>query len=135
MAAIKALERISPKWVRNAGAGAASYDEGVTNPQGNYEQASLAAVTAFNAGIQVRRAGNAKWQRGAKTKGVVRFAPGVAAAEPDYTAGFAPYHAAIQAVQLPVRGPRRSPQNLQRVSAITTALGARKEALLRGGRS
>ena len=50
----------------------------------------------------------------------------------DYQAGFAPYREAISQVTLPPRGPRRAPQNIQRVQAIVTALSARKEALLRG---
>jgi hypothetical protein len=58
----------------------------------------------------------------------------VAIAQPDYEAGFSPYREAIQSAALPPRGARRSPQNLQRVTAMVTALSARKEALLKGGR-
>jgi len=144
MAAVRGLARIASKWARVAAGAGPSYEEGVTNPLNDYQAGAIAANDAWKAGTQaavsgdrfaagVRRTGTAKWQRNAKAKGPARFSQGVALAEPDYNAGFAPYHAAIEAVKLPPRGARRSPQNLQRVSAIVAALGAKKEALLKGG--
>ena len=143
MAKIKSLEMIASKWARVAGASGASYEEGVRNPAGDYAAGALAADASWKAGVQgavsrgafaagVRRAGNEKWQRNAIAKGPARFQQGVVTAQPDYSAGFAAYHSAIAGVQLPQRGPRRSPQNLQRVAAVVQALGAKKEALSRG---
>lgn len=145
MAAIRPLELIARKWARVAGASGASYEEGVTNPLRDYAAGALGADAAWKAGVQaavsgdrfsagVRRAGNQKWQRNAVAKGPARFSQGVAIAQPDYEAGFTPYREAIQAATLPPRGARRSPQNMQRVTAIVAALSARKEALLRGAR-
>jgi len=145
MAAIRGLDTISKKWARVAGQSQASYEEGVTNPMRDYQAGALAANDAWKAGVSqavqgdrfasgVKRTGSAKWQRNAASKGPARFAQGVQLAEGDYQAGFQPYREAIAAVVLPPRGPRRSPQNLQRVAAIVNAVGARKEALLKGGR-
>lgn len=139
MAKIRAMNLISAKWARVAAASGASYEEGITNPTGDYAAGALAADGSWKAGVQaavgrgafaagVRKAGNEKWQRNAKAKGPARYSQGVTIAQPDYEAGFAPYHQVISTTALPPRGPRRSPQNLQRVAVMAQALGARKEA-------
>jgi len=145
VASIRAMDMISRKWARVAGSSGPSYEEGVTAPLRDYAANASAANDAWKGGVTaavqgdrfatgVRRVGTAKWQRNAVAKGPARFSQGVAIAQPDYEAGFTPYREAIQAAQLPPRGPRRSPQNLQRVQAIVTAVSARKEALLKGSR-
>ncbi len=145
MAAIRGLDVIGKKWARVSQASGPSYEEGVTNPVRDYAQGALAANDAWKAGTQaavagdrfaagVRRGGSQKWQRNAVAKGPARFAQGVAIAQPDYEQGFAPYREAIAGAQLPPRGARRSPQNLQRVTAMVQAISARKDALQRGGR-
>jgi hypothetical protein len=137
---------ISGKWARVAAGAGASYEEGVANPTGDYAAGAIAANASWKAGVQaaasrdafaagVRRAGNEKWSRNARAKGPARYGQGVQLAQPDYHAGFAPFHQVISALVLPQRGPRRSPQNLQRVAAIAMALGARKEAMSRGASS
>lgn len=145
MAAIRGLDLIARKWARVAAQAGPSYEEGVTNPIRDYQAGATAANDAWKSGVQaavsqdrfangVRRAGNQKWQRNAIAKGPARFQQGVSIAESDYQAGFAPYREAIASVQLPPRGARRSPQNLQRVTAVVQALSTRKEQLLRGAR-
>ncbi len=145
MAGIRALDQIGAKWARVAAQSGPSYEEGISSPTRDYAAGATAANDAWKNGVQqavagdrfktgVQRAGNAKWQRNALAKGPARFAQGVQTAQPDYTSGFAPYREAIQATTLPPRGARRSPQNLQRVSAIVTALSAKKEAMMRGSR-
>lgn len=145
MAAIRGLDVIARKWARVSAASGPSYEEGVANPVRDFAAGAIAANDAWKQGTQaavagdrfatgVRRVGTAKWQRNAQAKGPARFAQGVQIAQPDYETGFAPYREAISAVQLPPRGARRSPQNLQRVAAMVNAVSARKEQLLRGGR-
>jgi hypothetical protein len=145
MAAIRGLDVISRKWSRVSSASGPSYEEGVTNPVRDFMAGALAANDAWKAGTNaavagdrfatgVRRASTAKWQRNAIAKGPARFAQGVQIAQPDYEAGFAPYREAISAVQLPPRGARRSPQNLQRVATMVQAIATKKEQMLRGGR-
>lgn len=143
MPPVKALDLISSKWSRVAAQAGPSYEEGITNPQGDYAAGATAANDAWKAGVTaavsgnrftngVRKAGNAKWQKNSLAKGPARFATGVQIAQPDYAAGFAPYRDAIQATSLPPRGARRSPQNLNRVNVMVQAMSAKKEALLKG---
>ena len=142
---IRSMDMISRKWARVAGQAGPSYEEGVTAPLADYAAGAIAANDAWKAGTQaavagdrfaagVRRAGTAKWQRGATTKGPARYSQGVSLGQSDYEAGFSPYREAISGANLPVRGARRSPQNRQRFAAMVDAISARKEALLKGGR-
>jgi len=78
----------------------------------------------------VRKAGDEKWSRKATVNGVRNWGPGVAEAMGDYAAGFAPYREAIAATVLPPRYARRDPRNMARVTAIVTALIAKKLALM-----
>lgn len=143
MAAIRDASSIAKKWAEVTPQRAAQYEQGVTNPVRDYAANAQAANDAWKAGVQgavqrdsfkrgVAKVGTAKWQERARKLGAQRYGPGVQAAQPDYEAGFAPYREAIASAALPPRGPRRSPQNLQRVNAIVQAIVARKEALLRG---
>ena len=143
MADIRATDLIASKWQRVAGASGQSYTDGVTNPIRDYAAGATAANDAWKAGVTaavsgnrfsagVRKAGNEKWQRNAIAKGPGRFGEGVRAATGDYTAGFSPYRETIAQTQLPPRGARRSPQNMQRASAMVAALAAKKEALIKG---
>lgn len=146
MAAIRSVTAIAEKWGRVTPQRAAEYEQGVRNPLRDYATNTVAANQAWKDGtaaaIQadrfaagVRRVGTSKWQEKAATLGTQRFGPGVQLAQGDYEKGFAPFADAIARVTLPPRGPRRSPQNLQRVKAVVDALSAAKEAQLRGGRS
>lgn len=138
MAAIKPIEQSSGKWVRRATVAGPDYTAGIQSPRTPWMAATVAADPNYRSGVTAaanagryaagaRAAGDQKWQSKAIQKGPGRFAEGVALAENDWQAGFAPYHQAIAALSLPARGPRRSPQNLQRVSAVTTALGQLRE--------
>ncbi len=63
-----------------------------------------------------------KWKRKAAELGTTRYGPGVAAAGPDFAAGFAPYREVIAGVTLPPKGPKGDPANYERVRAIGDAL-------------
>lgn len=133
MANIIALDRATERFIRRAGAAGPDYEAGVKNPRApwaeraaasedNYKAAVTLAAGQGRYGRGVRRAGNTKWQNRAVTLGTARFPSGVAAAAPDWTAGFAPYHQAISAAQLPPRRPTRDPANRQRINAILDAV-------------
>lgn len=143
MAAIRPTEQISKKWAEVTPSRAPQYEAGVKNPTRDYAANTQASAPAYAAGVQaaitggrfqkgVAKAGNAKWQDRAAKLGTARYGAGVQVAQGDYEAGFAPYQQAIAGAVLPPRGPRRSPQNLQRVAAVVTAVSARKEAMLKG---
>jgi len=133
MAAIKPIEQSSDKWVRRASVAGPDYQTGVQNPrkawaaaakegEANYKAGVTAAAAAGRFGAGVTKAGDEKWRSNALRKGPGRFAEGVAIGKDDWNKGFAPYQAAIAAVTLPARGPKGSPQNIQRVSTIATTL-------------
>lgn len=121
------------KWVRRAGSAAVEYEEGVKNPRASWAQSTIAAAPAQAAAVQaaiaekrfergVQKAGDAKWSEGATVKGTARFAGGVQASQAAYEAGVAPYLQAIAATQLPPRGPKGDPKNLERVRVLNQAL-------------
>lgn len=139
MAAIRTLDAIARKWAEVTPLRSADYEAGVKDPKARWSAMTLAAVDAWKAGIQdaisrnafhkgVSRAGDTAWQEGALLKGVSRWGPGVAIAEPKYSSGFAPYHAAISRLTLPPRFARRDPRNMARVAAVVDALKKVKEA-------
>jgi hypothetical protein len=143
MAAIRSATDIAKKWADVTPGRASQYESGVRNPVRDYAANAQAANDAWKAGVNgavardgfkrgVAKAGTAKWQDRSIKLGSARYGPGVQAAQGDYETGFAPYREAIASVALPPRGPRRSPQNLQRVNAMVTAISMRKEALLKG---
>lgn len=138
MAAIKPMEQASDKWTRRAAVAGEDYRAGVMSPRTPWDQASIAAdgnyrqgvTAAANAGRYaggVRKAGVERWRQNAAAKGPQRFAEGVALSTGEWQRGFQPYHAAISGLSLPARGPAGSPQNLQRVTAVATALRAVRE--------
>lgn len=138
MANIKSLEASADKWTRRASVAGEDYRKGVESPRTPWDQAAAAAAQSYQQGVTaaatsgrfaagVRKAGNAKWQRNSAAKGPNRFAEGVSLAVGEWQAGFQPYQSAISSLQLPARGPAGSPQNLQRVTAVATALRAVRE--------
>ena len=137
MAEIKSLRAVREKWARVTPMRTEDYKLGIENPKRDWEDETVAAKQNWKMGIDqaaakdlfakgVEKAGTAKWRKGALEKGPGRFAEGVMIAEGDYEKGFAPYHAAIEAVDLGPRFPRRDPRNLSRVKAVVDALIAEK---------
>jgi hypothetical protein len=133
MAQIKSLGSISDKWNRRASSAGQEYTEGVGSPrrswsgatkaaEGNYEQGIQSAIGRKAFGKGVEAAGDAKWKDRSETLGSGRFASGVAASQDQYTKGFAPYFQVLSGLNLPPRGAKGSPANLQRVAAVATAL-------------
>lgn len=141
MAYIREMEKIAKKWSSVTPQRSPDYAFGVANPRRSWMQATVAAEPAYEAGLQksiakkafgkgAKKAGDEKWSRKTLSNGVTRWGPGVAAAEGDYHAGFAPYRDVIAKTVLPPRYARRDPRNLLRVEVIAKALGAEKERRL-----
>lgn len=125
------------KWSRNAQNAQSDYQDGVSNPRVNWDTATAAAASNYEAGVTkaianksfaagVKKAGHAKWQQATLSKGPARFAEGVRSGQDAYTAGFQPYATVIQNTTLPPRGPRGSAGNYQRSQAMGQALNAAK---------
>lgn len=137
MAAVKPVATIAEKWARVTPQRAEDYKLGVQNPRTPWAAAAAAANDRYKAAVTeaananrfqraVTQAGDQRWQSKALAKGPARFSEGVALSGPDYQAAVAPYIDTIAATVLPPRGPKGSPQNLQRVAAIAAALRKRK---------
>lgn len=133
----KDIGTIATKWSARAQAAGPDYTAGVKTTQKDWAALTSAAADSWGAGVsqavsdgrfakRVVAAGSDKWRTNASTKGAQRYPSGVASGGPAYSAGFAPYLAVIQNVQLPARSPAGSPNNIQRVTAITSALRAKK---------
>lgn len=135
MANIKSLTNSSDKWTRRAAVAGPDYESGVRSPRRDWAEAALAAENNYKAGVVsaaqagkfgrgVKAAGTARWQESALAKGPNRFSEGVILSKDRWEKGFAPSHEAITRLNLPPRGPKGSPQNLQRVTAVAQALRA-----------
>lgn len=135
MTAIKPLNKIADKWRDNAGSSNAgnAYRDGVQNPRRSWEEATANADDARKEGLiaadardafvtGVREAGDEKWKRRATTLGPGRFRQGVREAKDDFSKGFSRYHSVISNLTLPPRGPKGSPDNIERVKIIAEAL-------------
>ncbi|MGH9770106.1 MAG: hypothetical protein ACRD4Q_00150 [Candidatus Acidiferrales bacterium] len=133
----KDINTIASKWSTRAQAAGADYTAGVKNPSTDWAQATAAAATSWGQGVSqavsdgrfakgVAAAGTQTWQNNAVSKGATRYPQGVASGQSAYQTGFAPFLQTIQNLNLPPRSPRGSPNNIQRVSAIDSALHAQK---------
>lgn len=133
MADIKPMTAIQAKWQQRASVSQQAYADGVSNPRSSWADGAARANDAWKAGIQaaaaanrfangVRAAGDAKWSAMARSKGPSRWAEGISISGDAYARGFAPYHQAIQNIQLSPRGPRGDARNYKRVQEIGDAL-------------
>ncbi len=141
-----AASEIAAKWAEVTPGRSGYYEAGITSPSEDWERNTVAQATAFKSAVQagdidkrfsggVHRAGTAKWQRKAKDVGVGRFGTGVSAATADMAAGVEPYVSVISATELSARKPRGDPGNLDRVKQISSALHAKRLALIGAGGS
>ena len=130
---IKSVDVIAKKYASRAGAASADYATGVQSPRTDWAQATTAAATTYAAGVQqavssgafakgVNKAGTGKWQAKASTLGAQRYSSGVSAASPAYASGVSPYLQALTNLNLPPRGPKGDPGNINRVAAVATAM-------------
>jgi len=132
---IKPLSKITDKWGSNASATEArsAYTDGVQNPRRSWAVSAAAADDARKAGLAeadarnafvngVNNAGDTKWKNNSVALGPTRFSTGVQNAKPSYQAGFQKYHGVIASTTLPPRGPKGSPENINRVATLAQNL-------------
>ena len=127
------------KFAQRAQAAAPAYTTGVQGAGQAWQANSAAANDNYVAGVTaaanagryskgVNAAGASKYSTNAAGKGAQRYPAAVAAAGPAWQAGTQPYLTTIANLTLPPAGPKGSPQNINRVQAIATALRAQKLA-------
>ncbi|MEM3988545.1 MAG: hypothetical protein QXZ22_08140 [Sulfolobales archaeon] len=134
---LRPLDKIVEKWRSRASAASGDYAAGVEAPKYDWQKNTLAAADAWKAGVTEAAAKNtfAKgvaskstdfWKSRAMTLGTARFADGVSKSVDVYKGNFAPYYDTLSKLELPPRGARGDPKNIERVRAIITALRAKK---------
>lgn len=127
------IGRVAQKWAERAGNAQGAYIDGIQNPKEDWAQATTRAAETYKASVikaanegrfarGVNKAGTQKQMQASMQKGSQRFTEGVAIAQPEYSAAMAPVLQTIAAVQLPPRGPKGDPRNIDRVKAIDAAL-------------
>lgn len=137
MPRMQSVGDIAAKWARVTPGRAGDYRKGIENPKVDWDTATMAAEDSYKRGVieaanagrfgkGVAAAGNKKWQDNALKKGPTRFAAGVALGKDAYLKGFAPFADVIERTDLPPRGPKGDPSNIERVRVIADALHAEK---------
>src|SRR5262249_8976075 len=95
----------------------------------NYKLGVQAAMGRGAFGKGVAAAGAGKYTERATKLGSQRYGPGVQVSEGDWAKGVQPYAQALQGLELPPPGPRRSPQNRERSNKVAVVLGELKERM------
>ena len=137
MALIRSLDTISKKWQTVTPQRAEIYRTNVASPLRDWEKEALAAKDRRDEGLRkaiadgridrgIRKTGQEGWLKATVTKGPSRWAEGVAMAEPEYRAGFAPYHDVIAKTDPGPRFATGDPRNWERSRKIGMALHERK---------
>lgn len=129
---VKSLDAITKKWTDRAAVAGQAYKDGVMTTTGwaaatsaakdNWAQgvSQAAANGSFQRGVDA--AGDSTWQTGSANKGAARYPSGVQGAGPKFSQGFSKFASVLSSLTLPPRFPKGSPQNVERVNAVVTAL-------------
>lgn len=133
---VKDTGAIAAKYVARAQVATKDYTDGVANAGGSWETGAKNGETNFEQGVQdaiTRKAygkgvnGSAgKYVANATKLGSTRYAPGVQNGAGAYQTGVQPYLDKLKSLNLPPKGPRRSPQNMQRANMVAAELGKLK---------
>lgn len=121
------------KFADRAAAATPDYKAGIAGAGNAWQQNTASATDNYNAGVQgaisrnafqkgVTKSGGGYWEQRASTLGANRFADGVRAGMTNYQEGVAPYTDVLSKLNLPARGPKGDPRNLQRAADVATAL-------------
>lgn len=135
---VKDAAAVAAKYKTRAGAAAKDYTDGVAgagqdwetgarNGEGNYEQGVQEAIGKKRYGRGIAAAGSAKYVDNAVKLGALRYPQGVQNAEGAYQKGVAPVLDKLRSLNLPPKGPRRSPQNQARANMVALELGKMKD--------
>lgn len=134
---IKSTSAIAEKWERVTPLRSQDYVEGVRTTRKDWAGETIAAAENYAIGVTqaiaedrfqrgVSKAGTDKWREKTIAKGGTRWGQGVRLGGADYARGFDPYRNELEAIDLPPRGPRGDPRNIERVRVIAERLHALK---------
>ena len=110
--------------VQNAGA---DWEAGARAGEGNYEAGVQEAIARKRYGRGISAAGAGKYVKNATELGVQRYPQGVNQGTDAWARNFAPVAEKIKSLNLPPKGPKRSPQNQQRAAMVALELGKMKD--------
>lgn len=130
---IPSIAVIAEKWERVTPLRSQDYITGVKTTRKDWEAETIAAADNYARGVTaaiadrrfergVAKAGTEKWRKNAVEKGGTRWGQGVRLGGVEYAKGFQPYRDALEALDLPPRGPRGDPMNIERVRIIAETL-------------
>jgi len=133
MAKIRALAKIAAKYSRVTPSKGKEYEEGIKDPKKVWADEAKAAAGAWGDGVSaavargafakgVEECGQPGYIDPALKKGVARYRGGVEYGVAKYNKKFAKFRDVIEATALPPRGPKGDPRNIDRVTAIASAL-------------
>ena len=139
MPKIRPLKDISQKYITVTPARAPQYQAGVTNPLDDWQEGALGGDPAFQSGVTdaiardarpagIRLTGTPGWKGPTLQKGVQRWPQGVRFGGSKYERNFGPFREVIERTELPPRGPKGDPNNIERVRVMAEALRAAKLA-------
>ena len=135
---IRPVGELAVKFRSRAQAAAPDYKIGVEQAGGDWESTAAASEPNYDAGVQaaigrkafgkgIRAAGAAHYVKRAGELGSTRYGPGITAGTDRWAANTQPFLQAISSMNLPPRGPRRSPQNQARANFVAAELGKMAE--------
>lgn len=136
---MRTASQSAERWATGAGSAAGRYIEGASETTKDQAAAAIAAKPLYQAGVQeaiaqgryergLQKSGKQGWLQGVQEKGAANFGVGVSSpsAQSRYASESARYDGARNAAASAPRGPKGSPQNLQRVAAVVNAMRAVK---------
>jgi hypothetical protein len=134
---VKDAAASAQKFVQNASVAGPAYSAGVANAgptwssntaqsADSWQQGVTAAATNGRFASSITPAAQQKYQTRSTTVGAQRYPQGVQGSQQAWQTNTTPYLQTIANLTLPARQPKGSPNNVQRVAAITTALRAKK---------
>jgi hypothetical protein len=141
MANIKPIGTSATKYKKNAAAAGPDYKTGIEQTTKDWGALTSASEPAYNSGVQaaisrgafgkgVNKIGTAGWKKKALAVGPTRYVNGIQVFGENWQPGFQPFQDTINALTLPPKGAKNSPENYARVPAVGNALHAKKLELL-----
>lgn len=138
MIRIRDTATLAGKYVTRAGQAVGDYKAGVEGAGGDWEAGAKAGEANYEAGVQeaigrkrygkgIASAGAGKYVKNAANLGAQRYVPGVNNAKDAWATGVQPALDMLKSLNLPPKGPRRSPANQARANMVALELGKLKD--------
>lgn len=134
---MKDAQSVAAKFAQRGAAASSEYVEGAKNTDKDWQQRTVAAGQNYRTAVTeaasrgafekgVAAAGTQAWREGVTEKGGARFASGITAGATKYATNSAKFDGARKAAAGLPRSVKGSPQNMQRVQAVVSALRKQK---------